>query len=605
MGGMKPGIRPKGMASDRDGAPAIICFTRAARELAQTIANGVEGQVLFLGEAADRAGQLQALFAQNRPLIGVCATGILVRLLAPALSDKHEEPPVIAVSGNGAYVVPVLGGHRGANVLAEKIARITGGSAAITTASENRFSFALDEPPAGYVLASPDRAKAAMAALLNGEDLSVLGESDWLENAGYPVNPQGSVRVVVSEKTAPKDVLTFHPATLVAGVGCARGTGAQEIISLVEKSLLRAGLAPESLAALASIDLKADETGLHGAAEHFNVPLRFFDARKLAEIARDAPNPSKAVLRETGTPSVAEACALLAGELLVQKQKTANATCAIARAPKPLDISEFGRAQGAVHLVGIGPGEAEQRTFSAKRALQACNHWVGYGLYLDLVADLHQGQEQHRFDLGDEEVRVRHAMELAGRGENVALICSGDAQIYAMASLVFELLEAKGTRALSDGARRIAVESHPGISALQMASARAGALLGHDFCAVSLSDLLTPRPHIEKRLQAAATGDFVTALYNPRSRRRTDLLEKARTLFLAHRPPGTPVILASNLGRTGERVKILTLETFDPQDVDMLTIVLFGSSASRSFVRGDGNDVAYTPRGYAAKRGTA
>ena len=113
---------------------------------------------------------------------------------------------------------------------------------------------------------------------------------------------------------------------------------------------------------------------------------------------------------------------------------------------------------------------------------------MGYGLYLDLIADLRAGQHEHRFPLGDEEARARHALELAGTGCTVSLVCSGDGQIYAMAALVFELLEARGERALSDAARRVAVESHPGISAFQAASAAAGALIGHDFCCISLSD---------------------------------------------------------------------------------------------------------------------
>jgi len=187
----------------------------------------------------------------------------------------------------------------------------------------------------------------------------------------------------------------------------------------------------------------------------------------------------------------------------------------------------------------------------------------------------------------------------------VALVCSGDAQIYAMAALVFELLAASGERAVSDRARRVEVKSHPGISALQAASAGAGAgaLLGHDFCAISLSDLLTPRAQIEKRLLAAAEADFVVAFYNPRSKRRTDLLETAKAVFLAHRPPQTPVIIAASLGRKGENILVVKLADFDPSEIDMMSIVLFGSSKSVAFTRGDGKTVAFTPRGYADKPG--
>ncbi|MEQ1768469.1 MAG: precorrin-3B C(17)-methyltransferase, partial [Devosia sp.] len=281
--------------------------------------------------------------------------------------------------------------------------------------------------------------------------------------------------------------------------------------------------------------------------------------------------------------------------------KSHRATCAIGRSPTPLAVTAFGRPPRPLHIVGIGPGDKASRTAASVNALDATTDWVGYGLYLDLIADLRLGQSEHRFPLGEEEIRVRHALELAGTGKAIAVISSGDAQIYAMAALVYELLEAQGPRALSEAARRVAVELHPGISAFQAASAAAGALMGHDFCCISLSDLLTPREAIVKRLRSAAEADFVTALYNPRSGRRIDLLDEAHRIYAAARRPETPVIVAANLGRPGESVAVTTLAAFDPATVDMLTIVLIGSSASRTFRRGDGRTVAYTPRGYAWK----
>jgi cobalt-precorrin 5A hydrolase/precorrin-3B C17-methyltransferase len=136
---------------------------------------------------------------------------------------------------------------------------------------------------------------------------------------------------------------------------------------------------------------------------------------------------------------------------------------------------------------------------------------------------------------------------------------------------------------------------------VQAASAAAGALIGHDFCCISLSDLLTPIEDIRKRLKGAAESDFVTALYNPRSERRTELIEETKKLFLAHRELDTPVIVASNLGRPAQKVEITTLFSFEPAKVDMLTIVLIGSTTSRILKRGDGRTVAFTPRGYARK----
>ncbi len=179
----------------------------------------------------------------------------------------------------------------------------------------------------------------------------------------------------------------------------------------------------------------------------------------------------------------------------------------------------------------------------------------------------------------------------------MALISSGDAGIYAMATLVFELIE-RGGRA--DWAR-IEIEGVPGVSAMQAAAARAGAPLGHDFCAISLSDLLTPWSAIERRLKAAAEADFVVALYNPVSLRRRHQLAAARAILLQARPPETPVVLGRNLGRPEESLRVTTLAALDPEAVDMLTVVLIGASTTRRVARPDGGDWVYTPRGYAGK----
>ncbi len=553
------------------------------------------------GGGEDARTLLLRLFGDGVPIVGVCAAGILIRLLAPLLDDKRLEPPVLAVSQDGLSIVPLLGGHHGANRLAQELATRLGGVAALTTASDARFAFGLDEPPEGWVLENPANAKRAMAALLGGDSIALDGELPWLGKAAYPLGAGGGVRLAAGESTALTADLVYRPKTLVAGIGCERGAAPDEVIGLIADTLSHAGLSPLSLAAIASVELKADEPALLAAAAHFGVPLRLFSVAELdAERGRLA-NPSVIVEAEIGTPSVAEAAALKAGELLVPKRKSRRATCAVGRAPAPLDIEKFGRAPGRVHLVGIGPGDAASRTASAVRALTESTDWVGYGLYLDLIADLRLGQAEHRFGLGDEEPRVRHALELAATGRTVALVCSGDAQIYAMASLAYELLEAPGARAVSDAARRVGITCHPGISALQAASAAAGALIGHDFCAISLSDLLTPREAILARLKAAAEGDFVTALYNPRSGRRTELIETALAIFSERRPAATPVLIARNLGRPEQQVSVVRLADFDPTTIDMLTTVLIGSSASRAFVRGDGRTVAYTPRGYAAK----
>jgi cobalt-precorrin 5A hydrolase/precorrin-3B C17-methyltransferase len=255
--------------------------------------------------------------------------------------------------------------------------------------------------------------------------------------------------------------------------------------------------------------------------------------------------------------------------------------------------AQIGRARGRLFIVGLGPGDAAWLTPEAHAMLAEATDIVGYRLYLDLLGPLSRGKALHAFALGEEEARVRAALELAAAGRQVALVSSGDPGVYAMAAVAFELIEG-GEPAW----QRAAVQVAPGISAMQAAAARVGAPLGHDFCAISLSDLLTPWPAIERRLRAAAEGDFVVALYNPASRGRSSQLETARAILLRHRKPDTPVVLARNIGRAGESVHVIRLDELDTSEVDMLTLVLVGSSATRTVARREGGVWVLTPRGY-------
>ena len=238
-------------------------------------------------------------------------------------------------------------------------------------------------------------------------------------------------------------------------------------------------------------------------------------------------------------------------------------------------------------------GDPRLCTPEARAALSDATDLVGYSGYLDLVPGASGPGRRHAYGLGEERERVVAALELAAAGARVALVCSGDPGIYAMATLVMETVDREARAPW----RPVAVRVIPGISALQVAAARTGAPLGHDFCAVSLSDLLTPWPTIERRLRAAAEGDFVVALYNPVSLRRTHQLGRALEILAAARPPGTPVVIARNLGREGERVRVTTLGAPQVQDVDMLTVVLVGASTTRPVAGRVGT--VYTPRGYA------
>ena len=347
---------------------------------------------------------------------------------------------------------------------------------------------------------------------------------------------------------------------------------------------------------------KADEAAVHALAAGLGVAARFFDAATLEAQTPRLENPSDVVFREVGCHGVSEGAALAAvgpdGALIVAKTKSARATCALGLAPAPIVMDDAGQPQGRLLIVGTGPGSDGWMTAESEAAIAAATDLVGYTLYLDILGLRADGKTRHDFPLGEEIDRVRVALEIAATGRTVALVSSGDPGIYAMATLAFELLETGGRADWG----RVAIEVCPGISALQAAAARSGAPLGHDFCTISLSDLLTPWDAIERRVRAAADGDFVIAFYNPVSMRRTWQLMKARDILLDARPGATPVILARNLGRDGEQVRTVTLDALEVADVDMLTVVLVGSSETRAVARGDGRHWIYTPRGYAGKK---
>jgi cobalt-precorrin 5A hydrolase/precorrin-3B C17-methyltransferase len=603
-------------------SPAIIILSEAALPMARRIARATGGEVHGLArritESVDvtftDAGQhLGGLFGAGRTIIALMAAGAVIRLLAPQLGNKHDEPPVVAVAEDGSAVVPLLGGHHGGNDLAREIASVVDGFAAITTAGDLKFGIALDAPPEGWMLANPAAAKQVMADLVAGKSARLEGEAAWLSESGLPLSSDGEVVLAVSSAVVlpPANGLLYHRKDLVLGIGCERGAGDEEALALALEHLALAGLSPASVGLVASIDVKADETAVHHVAKHFGCPVRFFDAATLEAETPRLKNPSDIVFAEVGCHGVAEGAALAAvgasGELIAEKRKSRRATCAIARAPQPFTEATLpGRARGRLMVVGIGPGSEGWRSPEVSSMVAASTDLVGYSLYLDLLGPLAKGKARHDFDLGKEEARVRHAMELAGEGKSVALVCSGDAGIYAMATLVFELLDkAEGPDGLTAQARRIEIAVSPGISALQAAAARAGAPLGHDFCTISLSDLLTPWEDIKRRVTAAGEGDFVIAFYNPVSKKRRTQLAWARDKLLEHRPASTPVILATNLGREGELIRIVPLGSLNVDDVDMLTVVVVGSSNSSTVTTGDGRTWVYTPRGYARKEGTA
>ena len=533
-----------------------------------------------------------------------------MRSIAPLLQNKQTDPGVVTVDESGRWVLSLSGGHQGgADSLARQIAALLGVEPIITSASTNQGLPALDllGQPYGWRMGPGDWLKVA-GSLVRGEPIGVSQTCGWdlwqatlPENHAFVFKDTDAVNcnafLWISDRKPPqRDIpqVCWHPRTLWIGVGCERGTTFEQLNQALLGILEEHGLAIEAAIGLASLDLKQDEAGLLQLAETYDWPLQFFSASELAKQA--VPNPSEVVAEAVGTPSVAEAAALMAseGSLVIPKQVTrakgGSCSIAVARASR-----EWNPREGKLLLIGSGPGAVEQLTGAARKAIAQADAVIGYGLYLDLLEPLcHPHQYIERSPIGQEVQRAERAIKLARRGLTVAVVSSGDCGIYGMAGLVLECLVQQDW----DG-RDPQVEVLPGITALTAAAARVGAPLMHDFCAISLSDLLTDWEVIEKRLLAAAREDFAVALYNPRSQTRRSGIQIALKIFQEVRAPETPVILARSVYRQEEVIEISTLQEVNVESIDMLTLLLIGNSSSFRF-----QDRVVTPRGYSLSKST-
>jgi len=525
------------------------------------------------------------------------ATGVAVRVVGPLLADKRHDPAVVCVDESGRWAVAVCGGHAGgANDLAREVAALLGAEAVVTTASDTAGLPALDTLPG--LVASGDVASITRV-LLDGGTVTLVNPHAWplppelgrrLQSQEGPAGGGlGGALIEITDLVRPSAAIerastavTLCPASLVIGVGASSGAPVVELAQLVSAALAGGGLAPASVCAVATIDRKLDEPAIRAVADTYGVALIGIEAGILAGVS--VPNPSAVVEAAVGTPSVAEAAALAAAgpgaALVVDKQRSASATVAVARRTGP---------PGHLSVVGLGPGGAAHRTPAATAAVRRAEVVIGYGPYVDLARDaITPGTVVVRSPIGDEAGRTARALGEAAAGRQVALVCSGDAGVYALASLVFELGDRQPGLDLARD-----VEVVPGVTAAVAAAALLGAPLGHDHVAISLSDLLTPWEVIEERLRAAAQADLVVSLYNPRSVERHWQLGVALGLLGEHRRATTPVGIVTDAGRPTERVTVTTLADLDVTLVGMTTCVIVGASSTRAL-----GSRMLTPRGY-------
>lgn len=526
---------------------------------------------------------LDQYWNQTNSLVLVMALPIVVRLLVNRNLKKDTDPVVIAIDESGEFVIPVLGGHRGANRLASELSSRKGSTAVITTASEKKGISAAD----GLTGFSAQGEVAALIELmLEGLDPVIENEINWPGPINLKNGP-GPARIIISDKkmkpsgNKASPEVQLIPASLVLGIGCSSDASAGEVGSLIEKVLERNSLDIRAVAKIATIDMRKDHPAIVGQG----IEIESFTAEQLDQV--DVPNGSEAVRNHVGTRSVSEAAAILgsrSGQLLVTKEKSDKATVSVARI-KPT---------GSIKLVGLGPGSSMMRTPQAVEALLGSEVVIGYQPYIEQCQELLSPHQLIiRSPIGDELKRVKLAIEYASAGRATAIVCSGDPEVFAMASITFEVLH---SISISNGLKPAdlpEVSVVPGITAGLASGALLGAPLGHDHAYLSLSDLLTPWETIENRIEKFAEADITIVIYNPQSKTRTWQLPKALDIIAKYRKPQTAVAVVKNVGRQNQQKLISTLDSVDPGIVDMNSVVIIGSSTTTRF-----GDYIFTPRGY-------
>lgn len=550
-------------------APAIVILGNGslatARRIQQLYPNALIHGLVDRVEGADRiysdfGANLRQLYQQDTPIIALCAAGIVIRTLAPVLLEKGVEPPVLAVAEDASAVVPLLGGLGGVNDLAREIAAGLGVAPAITTSGELRFGTCLLNPPSGYALGDLELGKRFVSDLLAGESVRIEGEAPWLAHAQLLESEQARLAIHVgnSEREPSANELLIYPRTVMLKVG--REVSAQTL----RDALHEAKLAWQSLACVVADDTLMASSGLRDAVNQLGVPLRFVSASE---------------------PHTAGVWRALGNGLSVSV------------ADVPLDPQQIGRARGRLAVIGLGPGAAELMVPAVKAELARANDVLGYETYVRMAGPFRADQVLHCTDNREEMQRARHAFELAVQGRSVVVVSSGDPGVFAMAAAVLEALH----ESTDPQWHSVDLEILPGVSASLATAAQAGAPLGHDFCVMSLSDNLKPWSIIEKRLDLASQADLALAFYNPISRSRPWQLGVALEIVARHRTPHTPVVLGRDIGRPGQTLRVTTLGELTPDQVDMRTMVIVGSSTTCTFARADGREWVYTPRWYGQK----
>jgi cobalt-precorrin 5A hydrolase/precorrin-3B C17-methyltransferase len=395
-----------------------------------------------------------------------------------------------------------------------------------------------------------------------------------LSESNLPIDENGELIIQITENFGNyyPYCLVYHPEKIAIALlaeGNALTKPEPDTITQIHQILAESNLAPAAVAGIFAPLQLANNSQLHSIATTLGVPTRFLPTNELTEL----------VLAATGADS--------------RIVSSPFSQIAVAISTQIINPDTIGQPQGKLAIIGTGPGASQWMSPQVKEILASATDLVGYKTYINLIGHLADGKRVHESDNRVEAERAYQALDLAASGKYVAVVSSGDPGIYAMAAAVFEVLE----QYHKPEWQTIDIQVAPGISAMQAAAATIGAPLGHDFCVISLSDILKPWEIIAQRITAAAKSDFVIAFYNPVSKERTWQLAAAKKILMEHRKPDTPVVLGRNLGRKGEEVQVTTLKELEPALADMRTVIIIGSSHTRQ-IQQDHNIWVYTSRRY-------
>lgn len=563
--------------------------------------------------------------------IFVGAAGIAVRSIAPLLKNKVEDPAVITCSDSGSHVVSLVSGHiGGANRLSRRIARITGGQAVISTATDLQAIPAFDEIAMAEDarILNPSNIRTLNAAILANKKIAFLGKKSIFDQyfAQVPAQITGQASrqhaveymdniedfnkdntaeyaicwdVDLTNKTEfalPEQTLYIDSRAFVLGIGCRKDIDSSLLKSSLQEFLQEYSLDNTQIAKITSCNLKSQENAILQLAKELNVPTEFYDEELLNTIP--VPHPSSNVAEKVGTASVCEASALHGANYPSVRRlyapKTSYASCitfALTRLPHGETKSKSAPC-GEMVVVGLGSGSMHHISPQVIEALECCDIVAGYTPYVDFIRPLVAHKHIIQNGMMGEVARCVSALEHAAKGHKVCMVCSGDPGILAMAGLLMELRHSREDFA------QIPIRVLPGITSANIAAASLGAPLQNGFCLVSLSDLLVPSDEVRKNLNSVAQSALPVALYNPAGKKRRELMAEAIQIFIDARGSDIWCAYVKNAGRDTETKWIGKISEFPQEEVDMSTLLIIGGE--RTLYDGD---FLYEARGYADKYG--